>query len=122
GLMERFNVPHTALRLWYDPSPAGSEWAQPVSSDVVIFAESLTKPYCGGDGGFEAAQWLAKTPASLALLPLRTPGQGRTFGLLALGSDDPERFAADMATDFLEQIANLAGAALSRLLPGNPAN
>lgn len=115
GLADRFNVPDSALRLWHTNESALS-WAQAVSDEVTIFAESLTKPYCGPNTGFEAAQWLATPPQSLALLPLRTPAQGRTFGLLVLGSDDPNRYTTDMATDFLQQIADLAGAALSRLL------
>jgi hypothetical protein len=39
------------------------------------------------------------------------------FGLLALGSPDATRYSADMATDFLARIGEVAGAALSRLLP-----
>ena len=39
------------------------------------------------------------------------------FGLLVLASDDPQRFQPSMGTDFLRHLAELAGAALSRLLP-----
>jgi uncharacterized protein YigA (DUF484 family) len=38
-----------------------------------------------------------------------------TFGLLVLASPDSTRYQADMAIDFLERIAELASAALSRL-------
>jgi uncharacterized protein len=34
-----------------------------------------------------------------------------------LASPDAERFASGMGTDFLAQIGDLAGAALTRLLP-----
>jgi uncharacterized protein YigA (DUF484 family) len=34
-----------------------------------------------------------------------------------LGSPDPTRYTADMGTEFLVRIGELAGAALSRLLP-----
>lgn len=114
GLARIFKVPHTALRLWGCrpdadmPLPAASE-------EVEMFAASLTKPYCGTDTGFEAARWLDGVPASLAMVPIRTP-RGQTFGLLILGSDDEERFSADMGTEFLSHIGALAGAALSRLL------
>ena len=66
-------------------------------------------------------QWrLAQTGQvqSLALLPLRegaVDGSGPAFGLLVLGSPDAQRFQADMGTDFLARIAELASAALSRL-------
>jgi uncharacterized protein YigA (DUF484 family) len=39
------------------------------------------------------------------------------FGLLVLGSDDPERFAPDMGVAFLQTVSILASSALSRLKP-----
>jgi uncharacterized protein YigA (DUF484 family) len=41
----------------------------------------------------------------------------QAFGLLVLGSPDPDRFDATMGTAFLERIAETASASLSRLLP-----
>jgi len=66
--------------------------------------------------------------ASVALIALRIPAKpialaaptlepAPVFGLLVMGSPDPRRFHDGMATDFLEQIGELASAALSRLLP-----
>jgi uncharacterized protein YigA (DUF484 family) len=40
----------------------------------------------------------------------------QAFGLLVLGSPDPARFQQGMGTAFLERIAEIASAALSRLL------
>jgi uncharacterized protein YigA (DUF484 family) len=93
-----------------------------VSEDAQTFASSLTAPYCGLNSGFEAASWLAEPQlaVSIALIPLRagplataTPA----FGMLVLASPDPQRFHSGMGTDFLENMAELASAALSRLLP-----
>ena len=42
---------------------------------------------------------------------------GPAFGMLVLASPDPQRFQSGLATDFLERIAELASAALSRLRP-----
>ena len=115
-LKHEFLIPQAALRLWdigpvYDDLP----FAQEVSEDAKSFSASLTLPYCGLNAGFEATRWL-DDPASvlsLALLPLR---QGDTcFGLLVLGSPDPSRYSADMGTDFLTRMADVASAALSRL-------
>ena len=39
------------------------------------------------------------------------------FGLLVLASPDPTRYTADMGTDFLARIGEVASAALTRLLP-----
>lgn len=114
GLARVFSVPQTALRLW-GCGDAAAQDLPAASEEVEMFAASLTKPYCGTDTGFEAARWLTGTPASLAMVPIRTP-RGHTFGLLVLGSDDEERFSAEMGTEFLSHIGALAGAALSRLL------
>ncbi|MEO7128606.1 MAG: DUF484 family protein, partial [Rhodoferax sp.] len=39
----------------------------------------------------------------------------QAFGLIVLASPDSQRFNSAMGTDFLERIAELASAALSRL-------
>jgi uncharacterized protein YigA (DUF484 family) len=102
----------------YDALP----FAQPVSEDVKVFASSLSVPYCGLNSGFEASQWLADpaTAMSIAMIPLRgdaSAGDTRAFGMLILASPDPTRYSADMGTEFLARIGELAGAALSRLRP-----
>lgn len=115
-----FQVPQVALKVWgVAPAYAAESFARGASDDLQAFASSLNMPYCGANPGLEAAQWL-KTPAqaaSLALIPLRVLHEPMAFGLVVLASDDPQRFAADMGTDFLQRIGELAGAALSRLLP-----
>mgnify|MGYP006191495151 CR=1 FL=1 len=57
----------------------------------------------------------ADTVMSVALVPLRNAEDGPAFGLLVLGSPDPQRFDATMGTEFLSRIAELASAALVRL-------
>jgi hypothetical protein len=54
---------------------------------------------------------------SLALIALREEPGAPSFGMLVLASPDARRFQADMGTDFLERIGELASAALSRLRP-----
>jgi uncharacterized protein YigA (DUF484 family) len=117
-LKHEFMIPQATVRLWnLGNEHADQAWAQPVSDDAKSFASSLTVPYCGVNAGFEAARWLDDpgTVMSLALVPLR---QGDScFGLLVLGSPDPTRYSADMGTDFLSRIGDVAAAALSRLRP-----
>ena len=62
--------------------------------------------------------WLddAATVMSIALVPLRA-ASGPAFGLLVLGSPDPTRYAAEMGTEFLARVGEIASAGLSRLLP-----
>jgi uncharacterized protein YigA (DUF484 family) len=112
-LQQQFLIPQVAVRLW---GAAGTTWSEGVSDDAKSFASSLSLPYCGVNSGFEAARWLEDphTVMSLALVPLR---QGDTaFGLLVLGSPDPTRYSADMGTEFLMRIGEIASAGLSRLL------
>lgn len=122
-LQSQFLVPQVALKVWdVDARYAEEPFAQGVSEDSKSFASSLTQPYCGVVSGIEAVGWLddRATAMSIALIPLR-PGAvnspGPAFGLLVLASPDPQRFQAGFATDFLERIAELASAALSRLRP-----
>jgi len=86
---------------------------------VRTFASSLSAPYCGINTGFEAVHWLDDPgqASSLALVPLRHEGDLAAFGLLVLASPDPTRYSADMGTDFLARIGEVASAALARLLP-----
>jgi uncharacterized protein len=120
-LRHEFLIPQAALRLWdLDATHADADFAQPVSDDLKSFTASLALPYCGANTGFEAAQWLgdAGTVASLAMIPLRagsSTSPDGTLGLLVLGSPDPTRYSADMGTEFLMRIGEIAGAALSRL-------
>lgn len=123
GVRTLFDVPQAAVRVWEVAAPyIDADFTQGASEDARAFASSLTMPFCGPNLGFEPAAWLANEagePAqSLALLPLRqgaidsaTPA----FGLLVLGSQDPQRFDATMGTDFLSRMAEIASAALLRL-------
>ncbi|WP_296945560.1 DUF484 family protein [uncultured Massilia sp.] len=116
GLVKHFIVPQATLRLWnVAPEHAGAWFASGVSDDARLFASGLRAPYCGPNRDFESVRWLdaAADVRSTALLPLRASGSA--FGLLVLGSNDPERFGATMATDFLVHIAETASTALAPL-------
>jgi uncharacterized protein YigA (DUF484 family) len=119
-LKQRFQVPQAELRLWgVAEAQAALPAAQPVSDDLKAFASSLSLPYCGANAGFEASGWFdaAAGVQSMAMVPLRREGEDAAFGLLVLGSPDPTRYAAQMGTEFLSRIGEVAGAALARLLP-----
>ena len=131
GVRTLFDVPQAAVRVWEVAAPyIDADFTQGASDDARAFASSLTMPFCGPNLGFEPAGWLAQQaqaegtgeamePAqSLALLPLRAgaiDSATPAFGLLVLGSPDPQRFDATMGTDFLSRMAELASAALLRL-------
>ena len=119
GLKTLFSVPHAALRLWQVAPEFSHTWfAAPVSKDVRLFAGSLHAPFCGWNDEYEAATWFDDNPTiqSIAMLPLRVGAAPDVFGMLVLGSADPQRFTADMATDFLVNIGTTSSAALTCLL------
>jgi hypothetical protein len=118
-LRRQFLIPQAAIRLWGAADAFESlPFAQPVSEDVKSFATSLGQPYCGVNSGFEASRWFddPESVMSLALIPLRDNDSTPAFGLLVLGSPDPTRYSADMGTEFLMRIGEIASAGLSRLL------
>ena len=51
---------------------------------------------------------------SQGLIPLRNAGG--TIGMLALGSEDAQRFYSGMGTLYLERLGEMASAALARVL------
>ena len=118
GVQGQFLVPQAAIKVWgVAPAYADELFAQDVSEDARTFASSLSSCYCGINSGFEAASWLPdpNLAQSLALIPLRAGASPQAFGLMVLASPDAQRFNSNMGTDFLERIAELASAALSRL-------
>ena len=119
-IKHEFMVPRAALRVWGAADPfAALRFAQGATDDVRTFASSLDAPYCGANSGFEACQWLEDpaSVASLAMIALRHSESTSAFGLLVLGSPDPTRYSADMGTEFLTRLGEVASAGLSRLLP-----
>jgi hypothetical protein len=104
GLMEVFDVPQAALRVWdVADTYRDAHFARQVGEEVRLFANGLDAPYCGANTGFEAAQWLsaneyASAPAagdaaseasrieSVALLALREPGANEAMS----GQDSAE--------------------------------
>jgi len=122
-LRHQFMIPQGGIRVWGGSDMfGGMPFAHAVSEDVKVFSASLSVPYCGVNSGFEAAQWLEEPAAamSLAMIPLREGGNTGAFGLLVLASPDATRYTADMGTEFLSRVGEIASAALSRLLPPRP--
>ncbi|WP_313952921.1 DUF484 family protein [Accumulibacter sp.] len=117
-LRDDFAVPHVAVRLWNRPTETDElpEFAQ-VSEKLQAFAETLTQPYCGSTAGFETSSWFGESAAQIrsqALIAMRNGGG--TIGMIAMGSEDIERFYAGMGTIYLERLGEMTSAALARAL------
>jgi len=115
-LREDFAVPHVALRVWGKSVPVDFAEAGAVGEAERSQAESLGAPQCGPAAGSAFLPWFggaAEHVRSLALVPL---GQTAIFGLLALGSEDPQRFYPEMGTLYLRRIGELCAAGVSARL------
>lgn len=117
SLKEDFGVPDVATRLWGRvPEQSYLPQLAATSAEVREWADGLAQPQCGAETPFETREWFEHGEAlgSFAFLPLRT---SQTFGVLALASQDPERYRAGVGTVYLVRLAELASVATARYLP-----
>jgi uncharacterized protein YigA (DUF484 family) len=117
SLKDDFHVTHVALRLWGKvPEQSYLPELAATSQELRDYAAGLDAPYCGVHAPFESRDWFesGQPLASFAFLPLRTHP---TFGLLALGAEDPARFHAGMGTVYLTRLSEVASVATARFLP-----
>ncbi len=119
SLREDFGVPKVAARLWGKvPEQSYLPELAATSTEIRQYADQLGQPYCGPVAAFESREWFddGDILMSFAFLPLRT---AQTFGLLALGSPDPQRFHSGMGTLYQTRLAELASVATARFLPAS---
>ena len=115
-MREDFAVPHVALRVWGKSVPVDFQEAEPVNEPQRRHAETMSAPQCGAATGNPFVPWFreaAEHVRSVALVPL---GQTSVFGLLALGSEDPQRFFPEMGTLYLRRIGELCAAGVTARL------
>jgi len=117
SLKDDFHILHVALRLWGKvPEQSYLPELAATTQELRDYAAALDGPFCGAQAPFESRDWFDGAPSltSFAFLPLRTH---QTFGLLALGADDPARFYAGMGTMYLTRLSEVASVATARFLP-----
>ena len=117
SLKDDFHMLNVALRLWGKvPEQSYLPELAATSQELRDYAAALDGPFCGALAPFESRDWFDGAPSltSFAFLPLRTH---QTFGLLALGADDPARFYAGMGTMYLTRLSEVASVATARFLP-----
>jgi uncharacterized protein YigA (DUF484 family) len=116
NLGEDFAVPHVAMRVWGKSVPVDFVESQSVTEAQRQHAESMSTPQCATIVDNPYLDWFGEAAAhlrSMALVPL---GHGAVFGLLALGSEDPERFFPEMGTIYLRRIGELCAAGVAARL------
>jgi len=112
-LREDFSVPHVVLRVWGRALPPDCVEADAATDAQRQVAETMGGPQCGPAAGSPFLDWFGESAPhlrSLALVPL---GGTRLFGLLALGSEDAERFYPEMGTLYLRRIGDLCAVGVS---------
>lgn len=116
NLREDFTVPHVAMRLWAEGGGLQRPEFGALSPEARAFTESLANPCVSHHAMFETAGWFGEDGPrlrSFAYVALRTE---QPFGLLALASEDPQRFHPDIGTLYLKRLGELVSVALARFL------
>ena len=114
NLREDFAVPHVALRVWHAQAALPVELGE-VSAEAREYVTSLPHPYCGSHVPAGVASELFGEAApqlkSFSIIPLRPT---EIFGVLALASEDAQRFYPEMGTVYLKRIGEMVATALLR--------
>ena len=113
NLREDFAIPHVVLRLWRGTAHAGLPEFAPVSDATREFAASLAQPYCSSRAMVDTAGLFGEAAPHLRSFAYIALRDGEAFGLLALASEDPQRFYPEMGTVFLKRLGEMAAAALA---------
>jgi uncharacterized protein YigA (DUF484 family) len=107
-LRDLFAVPHVVMHLWQTSPP---------SEAMLNFADTQAQPICVHHPVEDTASWFGEHATQLrsyAYLTLHA-GSG-TIGMLALASEDKERFYPGMGVMFLQRISEIASSALAPYL------
>ena len=116
NLREDFAVPHVALRIWHPGGEPDMPEFEPASEATRSFADTLLHPHCGPLAMADTAAFFGEAAPllkSYAYVALRGKD---TVGLLALASEDAQRFLSEMGTLFLTRIGEVIAACLLRHL------
>jgi uncharacterized protein YigA (DUF484 family) len=116
SLREDFAVPHVVLRVWHAAAQGELPEFAPVSAATREFAASLAQPYCCAHAMVDTIGLFGDAGPhlrSFSYVPLRGSD---VIGLLALASEDPQRFYPEMGTLYLKRLGELISAALLRHL------
>jgi hypothetical protein len=116
NLREDFAVPHTVLRLWKEGAHPQRVEFDAVSTEAREFAESLANPYCSAHAMVDTGEWFGEDAAHLRSFAYVALKSGQTFGLLAMASEDAQRFYPEMGTLYLKRLGELTAVALQRHL------
>ncbi|HSI43161.1 MAG TPA: DUF484 family protein [Methylotenera sp.] len=116
-LQKDFDVTETIIRIWLRPARNDllqDEAFTTVSDAFSDWVLTLNAPYCGAKPALSDTI-LDDNLKSFAIIPLHkkvteTTALQPAFGVLILGSDQPQRFTTNMGTMYLERMGELLSA------------
>ena len=117
-LLDHFAVPHVVVRLWNvaERNPETKEFGE-VAIEMREFVAQMSAPCCGSHAVYESQSWFGEAAPHLKSFALVALRHGEhCFGVLALASEEPQRFYPEMGTLYLARIGELLGCALRRHL------
>jgi uncharacterized protein YigA (DUF484 family) len=119
SMQQVFGVNQSIVRVWQQPSDVTltqNPVFTTVDNNFSDWVVALDAPYCGtkpalAEGLFDEAL------QSFAFIPLyKNTDKKPAYGVLALGSEDQQRFKADMGLMYLKRIGDLVSASFSTYL------
>lgn len=115
-LRDDFAVPHLALRVWGLPGAPAAFLPESIipTPDVLTLTEQLQAPFCGGHVHDDIRGWFGEAAPHLKSFALVRLSAAHPFGVLAMASEDAERFYAEMGTLYLTRLGELLSAAIHR--------
>ena len=115
-LDQDFAVPHVAMRIWGLPGAPAELLPESIlpTTGLIMLVDQLHHPYCGNRVNEEVLSWFGESAVHLKSFALIRLGLEHPFGLLAMASEDVERFYPDMGTLYLTRIGELLSAAIGR--------
>ena len=121
SLRDDYQVDINSLILLGSAEQLGSVNAHVVAAsdakDQIGTLLSSNKATCGALRESEMAFLFPDSPKNIGSAAVAPLQQGATFGLLAIGSYDPDKYRSSMGTMFLTYIANVLNRVVPRFLP-----
>jgi uncharacterized protein YigA (DUF484 family) len=116
NLREDFDVPHAVLRIWRGSGPGDLPEFAEVGEATRAFAADLINPHCGTQAMADTLSLFGEAGPHLRSFAYVALRDKEAFGLLALASEDAQRFYPDMGTVYLKRLGDMAGKALLKYL------
>ena len=111
-LQNEFNVPMVSLKLWASSNESHEVFGE-TDETIQAWLETLPEPYCGHQPDSSIISMMDSEARSFAVVPLKN---AQIIGLLAMASNEENRFYPEMGTMLIERIGDLVSAAIQKYI------